>query len=93
MNRSDLNRAVASKAGLPVTVVEQVTTEAIDIIGEALAAGDSVSLRRFGKFVPRQRRAMVKANPRTGVPVSVPEKVTIGFVASDTLKDRLNQAS
>lgn len=93
MNRSELNRTVATKAGLPVTVVEQVTNGAIEVIGEALAGGEEVNIRRFGKFVPRRRGPQRKSNPRTGEPVDVPEKTSVGFVASETLKDRLNQAS
>lgn len=90
MNRGDLVKAIADQDGLPSAVVDQVLGSLLDTIALSLAAGDEVTIRRFGKFEPRRRRAVTRLNPKTGIPVNVPEKMSVGFVPSMNLKQRLN---
>lgn len=92
MNRTDIVRAVANKAGVPVYVVDKVTTELLEVIGLCLAAGEEVNLRQFGKFEPRDRRAVTRKNPKTGEDIHVPAKTGVGFVPSPVLKARLNRS-
>jgi DNA-binding protein HU-beta len=91
MNRTDIVRAVANKSGLPMTVVAKVTDDLLDVIGLCLAAGEEVNLRQFGKFEPRDRKAVVRKNPRTGEDIQVPAKTGVGFIPSPVLKQRLNR--
>lgn len=90
MNRSDVIRAISNQTRVPVAQVETVLGNFLDIIGLSLACGEEVNLRNFGKFEPRLRKAVTKRNPKTGDPLDVPERTTIGFVAAPALKDRVN---
>ena len=85
-NRSDLVEAL-NQDGYPhpAAVVKRV----IDVIGLALACGETVSIRNFGSFEPRTRIAVTRRNPKTGEPVEVPEKYTVGFRPAPALRDRL----
>lgn len=90
MNRGDVVRHIADREEMPASVVDQVLASFFDTVGESLAAGHDITIRRFGKFEPRLRRAVVRKNPKTGEPISVPEKTSVGFVPSHNLKARLN---
>jgi nucleoid DNA-binding protein len=62
----------------------------LNSISRSLACGEPVTLRNFGKFETRSRRAGTRRNPMTGDSVEVPEKMTVGFVAAPALKARVN---
>jgi nucleoid DNA-binding protein len=90
MNRSDLLRAVANDTKLPMAQVEVVVDSFLRMIELSLAAGEDVGIRRFGKFERRVRRPVVRRNPRTGEEISVPERHSVAFIPSDSVRDRLN---
>lgn len=71
-------------------IVDAVVSDTIDTIALMLAAGEQVNIRRFGRFDPRDRKPVTRLNPATGEPIHVPAKRSVGFVPSQTLKDRLN---
>lgn len=92
MNKSelvdDLTRQGASREDARVAV-----DRVLNAIGRSLACGERVTIRDFGKFEPRHRRAVIRKNPRTGDPIEVPEQVSVGFVAAPALRERVNKAS
>lgn len=90
MNRGQLVRSVAERTDLPVSEVDYVFAALLDAIAEALANGDPVNIRRFGKFEPRHRNPVTRHNPRTGAEIKVPAKRSVGFVPSVNLKAQLN---
>lgn len=90
MNRGDVVKAISDNIDQPATVVDEVLGSFFDVIAHGLADGSAVTIRRFGKFEPRRRRAVTRKNPKTGIEIKVPEKVSVGFVPSGNLKDRLN---
>lgn len=71
----------------------QAVDGVFDMIGMGVACGETVSVRNHGKYEPRTRAAVVRKNPKTGEPVAVPEKHSMGFVPAPALKERLNKAS
>ncbi len=71
--------------------VEETVTAVFDAIRDALAAGDKVTISKFGTFEVRERSAKVCKNPRTGEPVDVPASNAPVFKASKNLKDAVNQ--
>lgn len=91
MNRGDVVKMVAEGSDLPVAQVDQVLTGLLEAITEGLAAGQTVNIRRFGKWEPRHRNAVVRKNPRTGEAIPVPAKTSVGFIPSGNLKAVLNQ--
>ena len=66
---------------------------ALDIVlntmTEALAAERRVELRGFGSFATRKRKARSTKNPRTGVVMNIPERKTLHFTMSKSLKEAL----
>lgn len=90
-NRTELVRSVSEDLALPISTVDKAVTLFLAKIEEAIAEGDSVNIREFGRFVPRTRRATVRANPRTGRKMKIPRRHSVGFIPSVTLKGFLNE--
>jgi integration host factor subunit beta len=63
----------------------------LDEIEAALARGDRVEIRGFGTFSVRQRKARPGRNPKTGVQVSIEQKVFPHFKAGKEISRRLNR--
>ena len=90
MTKSDLIRRLAdANPHLTMRDVERIVATVFNQIGAALARGDRVELRGFGAFSTRTRGGRGACNPRTGEPVSVPDKAALRFRAGKRLRDRL----
>ena len=59
-------------------------------IKRALRRGDSVELRRFGRFSVKTQRASIRRNPRTGEKVAVSEKKEISWKMSKEMFKKIN---
>lgn len=90
LSRQDVLQRTADRTGIPKHHLEEVLRTVFDVIGESLAEGKTVKLKRFGVFSPRVRRAGTRLHPRTGAAIDVPERHSVGFLPSATLKARLN---
>lgn len=93
MSTDDLERAVAKHTQVPRTVVKRVVRGLIEVVTQALLAGDRVSFSRFGIFELRTRASRSVVNPRTRQRTQVPPSVTVGFKTATALKNRINQMS
>ena len=91
MTRSELIKKVADWSfEITHSQAEQLVSIMLDEIVHAVDAGQRVELRGFGSFFPRERKARMGRNPRTGDSVSVPARRIMFFTAGKDLKDRLN---
>ena len=89
--KSELIELISDAQGhLPFKDIEDSVNCIIDQIVEALQNGERVEIRGFGVFSLRKRKAMIGRNPKTGEPVSVPEKYVPRFKPSKLLADNLN---
>lgn len=70
--------------------VHDVVVAVFSAIAENLADGTTVLIRGFGRFEPRQRRAVTRRNPKTGEDMKIDERFTVAFLPSTSLKGRLN---
>lgn len=93
MNRGEIVKAISEDKQMAATLVDEVLSSFFDQIAVTLASGDDVTIRRFGKFEPRKRRAVTRLNPKTKIPIDVPAKTSVGFVPSSNLKSRLNETN
>ena len=59
----------------------------VDVLTEALAAGEDVHLTGLGTFLVRERAERTGRNPKTGEEITVPASRQISFKGSRTLKD------
>ncbi|MGI9000661.1 MAG: HU family DNA-binding protein [Pseudonocardia sp.] len=78
MNKTQLVAALAGRIGDRRTAAIAVDG-LLEIIVDAVCAGDSVSLSGFGVFSGRARAARVARNPRTGGIVEVPATTVPAF--------------
>ena len=90
MTRGELAKIISDRTGVPASTVDTVLTSMIEVITLTIATGEEVSIRTFGRFVPRGKSAATKANPRTGAPMVIPARKTVVFFPSTKMKDRLN---
>lgn len=90
MVKSEMIKGLARKTKLTQVEVESVLDAFFDVVGLSLACGEDVKLSGFGKFEVRHRRAVKRANPKSGEMMEVPAKRSLGFKPSPNLKARLN---
>ena len=90
MNKNDLVSAVAETSGLSKSDAANAVEGVFDAIQKALAGGDEVRLVGFGTFAVAKRRASMGRNPRTGLPMPIPESNQPKFKAGKGLKDAVN---
>ena len=70
--------------------LSKVTEIILSEIKRALRRGDSVELRRFGRFSVKTQKSSIRRNPKTGEKVAVPEKKVIRWKQSKDLFKKIN---
>jgi len=72
---------------------KQDVAQAVDIIlaeiSQALMEDRRVEIRGFGSFSVRTRKPRTTKNPKTGKMMDIPERKTLHFTMSKSLKDVL----
>ncbi len=81
MNKSELIKAMAEKAGLSQKDAGAAYEAFVESITDALKAGEKVQLIGFGTFEVKDVPAKMGINPQTGEKVAIPEskKPTLKF--------------
>ncbi len=91
MQRSDIVREVASRTGIKSATVDTIVASFFDVVVLALRCDDDVTLRNFGKFAPRLRRAReAELHFEKTTSVALPDRVTVAFIPSVVLKRQIN---
>jgi len=74
--------------GPPLTKsgIYEIVKATFDIIGQAVAAGEDVSIPQFGKFINVTQKAKNARNPKTGKKIKVPEKQVPKFRVSSVFR-------
>ena len=70
--------------------ISKVTEIILSEIKRALRRGDSVELRRFGRFSVKTQKSSIRRNPKTGEKVAVPEKKVITWKMSKEMFKKIN---
>jgi len=89
MLKKDLVNKVSEELSLQKQDVSMALDIILDTMSEALAEDRRVELRGFGSFSTRKRKARSTKNPRTGVVMNIPERKTLHFTMSKSLKEAL----
>jgi nucleoid DNA-binding protein len=84
--KTTLVRRVAQRTQRAQPVVQQTLTTALDIIAQALARGETVTLPGFGTFYTRQQPASSVRHIRSHQPLTVPAHRVAAFRVGDVLK-------
>lgn len=74
MNKSELVKAAAEKAGVSAAAAAKVIDAALEAAVEAVKKGEGLQLIGYISLGVANRAARVSKNPRTGAVVNVPAK-------------------
>jgi DNA-binding protein HU-beta len=89
MNKSELVDAIASRAGITKKDADIGLTATIDVIADAVAKGEKVTLVGFGTFEARNRKEREGRNPATGEPIQIPATRVPAFSAGKSFKEKV----
>ncbi len=91
MTKSELIELLArQKTQLNYREVEQAVKVLLEEMSEALSKGERIEIRGFGSFSLHTRPPRMGRNPKTGEPVSLPEKWVPHFKPGKDLRERVN---
>jgi len=92
MTKSDLIELLAQKQSqLAYKDVELAVKTMLEYMARTLANGERIEIRGFGSFSLHYRPPRIGRNPKTGEPVSLPEKYVPHFKPGKELRERVNQ--
>ncbi len=91
MQKTEFIKEVAARTEMPQKTARMVIDAAFEVISDALAEGQRVTLTGFGTFEVRERQEREGVNPQTGKKMTIPATRTPGFTASSTLKEKIKQ--
>ncbi|MEV4675203.1 HU family DNA-binding protein [Actinomadura sp. NPDC049382] len=89
MNRSELVKMVAERAGSDEAAARRHVDAVFDTVMERVSAGERVTVTGFGTFDSFARPARSARNPRTGLPVEVPAAQVPRFRSGQTFRTRV----
>lgn len=89
LTRASLRRRLITRTGTSPADADRLVTRMLDLMGMALANGESVKLTGFGTLEVRARGARKGRNPKTGDPYPVAARKVVVFTPSARLKQRL----
>ncbi len=90
LTRADLAEAVHQDVGLTRQDCAGLVERTLDLVAEALEAGETVKLSGFGVFQVRAKRARMGRNPKTGAPAAIDPRRVISFRASQVMKAQID---
>ena len=88
MTKHDIVVRISEETGLARIQVASVIQKTMTCIGEQLALGRKVELRKFGIFSVTVRKARVGRNPNVpNVDVMIPSRAVVRFKSGKDLRD------
>jgi integration host factor subunit beta len=89
--KSELVRALRVKLPEPQeSDVNLALNCIIEQLADALAQGERIEIRGFGRFDCRLRPPRIARNPKTGAAIKLPAKAAIHFKPGKAMRDRVN---
>ena len=89
MNKGELVSAIADKANVTKKDVDLILSTMLDVVMEAAAKGEKVTLVGFGTFEVRDRKEREGRNPSTGKPIKIPATKVPSFSAGKLFKEKV----
>src|SRR3546814_20301045 len=94
MTKSELIELLARSQGhLKADDVDVSVKTLLELMSNALAAGERIEIRGFGSFSRHFRPARTGPNPKTGEPVDLPGRSVPHFTPGKELRDRTSDSS
>lgn len=88
MNKGELVDAVAAKANVTKKQADEIISAFLEVVTEAVANGEKVTLIGFGSFERRDRSEREGRNPKTNEPMTIPATKVPAFSACYSLKKK-----
>ena len=79
MNKNDLVKAMAAKAGMTNVDARKALDAFVNVTEETLKKGEHISLVGFGTFGVTKRNARTGINPQTKAKIKIPAKKVVKF--------------
>ena len=92
MNKTELVSAVAEKSGQPKNAVEEVLGALGDVIGDAVVAGDKVTVPGLLTAEKVDRAERQGRNPQTGESMTIAASSGVKLSAVTALKNRVKNS-
>lgn len=93
MTKADIIESLYEKLGLSRMECAEVVERFFEIIKESLIRNEKVMISGFGSFIPKEKKARIGRNPKTGEAITISPRKVLVFKVSQTLKKRLNSSS
>ena len=90
MNKNELVRAIANKAGLTLKDAANALDGFIGAVSEGLNAGEKVQISGFGSFELKSKPAREGINPKTGEKIKISASKIPAFKFGKAYKDSFN---
>ena len=90
MNKSELIRAMAEKAGITIKDADTAFEAFISSITDALNNDDKVQISGFGTFELKKKGAREGLNPKTGEKIKISSTKIPAFKFGKAFKDSFN---
>jgi DNA-binding protein HU-beta len=87
--KSDIASRVAEEVGLTKVQAASAVNSFIDAIGDSLAEGKRVQIAGLGIFTPKETKARIGRNPKTGDPVQISAGRKVSFKMAVDLRGRI----
>lgn len=78
--------------GLSRTESAELVERILDMMSDALVAGENVKLSSFGSFQIRSKSERIGRNPKTGEEVPITPRRVLVFKPSNVLKSKINKS-
>ncbi|MCC5662014.1 HU family DNA-binding protein [Nostoc sp. XA010] len=89
MNKGELVDAVAAKANITKKQADEVISAFLEVVTEAVANGEKITLVGFGSFERRERSEREGRNPQTNEPMTIPATKVPAFSAGKQFKEKV----
>ena len=90
MNKNELVRAIANKAGITIKDAGIALDAGIGAITDGLNAGEKVQISGFGTFELKSKEAREGINPKTGEKIKISASKIPAFKFGKAYKDSFN---
>ncbi len=90
MNKNELIRAIANKAGITLKDANTALDGVLGAITDALNEGEKVQISGFGTFEIKEKPAHDGINPKTGEKIKISASKTPVFKFGKAYKDSFN---
>ena len=91
MNKAELSAKLADKLEVTKVKGSEIIDVFVDLVKNAVKAGEKVSLMGFGSWEAKQKAARVGRNPQTGKEIKIKAKRVPKFTAGKEFKEAVNK--